>query len=117
MRHPELGLRAVSAGALRHGLGQPGLHGVQPSSDEEGDALVLSALEIIAHFDPLMLVIENPATGLLKKPGRSCNACPGWTLPTASTGLRTGSRHGCGGRAKGCAGAAAGARRGKTGGI
>ena len=32
----------------------------------EGDALVLSALEIIAHFDPLMWVIENPATGLLK---------------------------------------------------
>ena len=31
----------------------------------EGDALVLSALEIIAHFDPLMWVIENPATGLL----------------------------------------------------
>ena len=30
----------------------------------EGDALVLSALEIIAHFGPL--VIENPATGLLK---------------------------------------------------
>ena len=28
--------------------------------------LVLSALEIIAHFDPLMWVIENPATGLLK---------------------------------------------------
>ena len=32
----------------------------------EGDALVLSALEIIAHFDPLMWVIENPATGLLQ---------------------------------------------------
>ena len=32
----------------------------------EGDALVLSALEIIAHFDPLMWVIESPATGLLK---------------------------------------------------
>ena len=27
---------------------------------------MLSALEIIAHFDPLMWVIENPATGLLK---------------------------------------------------
>ena len=27
----------------------------------EGDALVLSALEIIAHFDPLMWVIENRA--------------------------------------------------------
>ena len=32
----------------------------------EGDALVLSALEIIAHFDPLMWIVENPATGLLK---------------------------------------------------
>ena len=32
----------------------------------EGDALVLSALEIIAHFDPLMRIVENPATGLLK---------------------------------------------------
>ena len=58
-------------GALRHGLGQPGLHGIQPRTDDapavlEGDALVLSALEIIAHFDPLMWVIENPATGLLK---------------------------------------------------
>ena len=31
-----------------------------------GDALVLSALEIIAHFDPLMWIVENPATGLLK---------------------------------------------------
>ena len=27
---------------------------------------MLSALEIIARFDPLMWVIENPATGLLK---------------------------------------------------
>ena len=27
---------------------------------------MLGALEIMAHFDPLMWVIENPATGLLK---------------------------------------------------
>ena len=27
---------------------------------------MLRALEIMAHFDPLMWVIENPATGLLK---------------------------------------------------
>ena len=33
------------------------------SRADEGDALVLSALQIIAHFDPLMWVIENPATG------------------------------------------------------
>ena len=39
---------------------------------------MLSALEIIAHFDPLMWVIENPATGLLKT-GRSWSACPGRT--------------------------------------
>ena len=32
----------------------------------DGDALVLSALEIILHFDPLMWIVENPATGLLK---------------------------------------------------
>ena len=30
------------------------------------EALVLSALVIIAHFDPLMWIVENPATGLLK---------------------------------------------------
>ena len=35
----------------------------RPRRIEEGDALVLSALEIIARFDPLMWVIENPATG------------------------------------------------------
>ena len=28
--------------------------------------VLLSALEIIAHFDPLMWTVENPATGLLK---------------------------------------------------
>ena len=39
---------------------------MHPRQLEEGDALVLRALEIMAHFDPLMWVIENPATGLLK---------------------------------------------------
>ena len=39
---------------------------MRPRQLEEGDALVLRALEIMAHFDPLMWVIENPATGLLK---------------------------------------------------
>ena len=39
---------------------------MRPRRLEEGDALVLRALEIMAHFDPLMWVIENPATGLLK---------------------------------------------------
>ena len=29
---------------------------------------MLSALDIIAHFDPLMWVIENPATGLKTRP-------------------------------------------------
>ena len=38
---------------------------MRPQRLEEGDALVL-VLEIMAHFDPLMWVIENPATGLLK---------------------------------------------------
>ena len=39
----------------------------------EGDALVLNALEIIAHFDPLMWVIENPA-GRQAPPGRAAGA-------------------------------------------
>ena len=39
---------------------------MRPRRLEEGDALVFRALEIMAHFDPLMWVIENPATGLLK---------------------------------------------------
>ena len=62
MRHAKLGLHDVPARALRHGLGQPGLHGIQPRL-LEGDALVLRDLEIIARFDPLMWVMENPATG------------------------------------------------------
>ena len=32
----------------------------------EADALVLRTIEIIAHLDPPMWAIENPATGLLK---------------------------------------------------
>ena len=30
------------------------------------EAAGFTALQIIAHFDPLMWVVENPATGLLK---------------------------------------------------
>ena len=60
---------------------------MRPRRLEEGDVLVLRALEIMEHFDPLMWVIENPATGLLKTRR---------TSPTASTGLRTGSRPDCG---------------------
>ena len=68
---------------------------MRPRRLEEGDALVLRALEIMAHFDPLMWVIENPATGLLKtRP--FMERLPWWTSPTASTGLRTGSRPDCG---------------------
>ena len=67
---------------------------MRPRRLEEGDAL-LRALEIMEHFDPLMWVIENPATGL-RRPARSWSAYPGWTSPTASTGLRTGSRPDCG---------------------
>ena len=60
--------QAYVSGALRHGLGQPRLHGIQPRADDAPATAParLSALEIIAHFDPLMWVIENPATGLLK---------------------------------------------------
>ena len=80
----------------------------------EGDALVLSALEIIAHFDPLMWVIENPATG----PVHGAPALGGRDLLQ----LRTGSRRGCGptcagGRGEACAGPAAAARRGRTAGT
>ena len=39
---------------------------MRPRRLEEGDVLVLRAVEIMEHFDPLMWVIENPATGLLK---------------------------------------------------
>ena len=54
---------------------------------EEGDALVLRALEIMEHFDPLMWVIENPATGLLKtRP--FMERLPWVTSPAARTGLR-----------------------------
>ena len=38
---------------------------MRPRRLEEGDALVLRALEIMEHFDPFMWVIENPATALL----------------------------------------------------
>ena len=36
---------------------------MRPRRLEEGDALVLRALEIMAHFDPLMWVIENRSLG------------------------------------------------------
>ena len=60
--------RALERQAARAlpGRGEPALPTTRPRRLLEGDALVLSALEIIAHFDPLMWVIENPATGLLK---------------------------------------------------
>ena len=69
MRHPELGLHYVS-GALRHGPAPSAWNidalTTRPRRLLEGDALALSALEIITHFDPLMWIVENPATGLLK---------------------------------------------------
>ena len=73
----------------------------------EGDALVLSALE--------MWVIENPATGLLKtRPfmerlgGRGCKY---------GTPYRKQTRLWTGGRGGACAGPAAAARRGRTAGT
>ena len=67
MRHPELGLHDVS-GALRHGLGQPRLHGIQPRADDApaGSWRATRWCSAPLHFDPLMWVIESPATGLLK---------------------------------------------------
>ena len=78
----------------------------------EGDALVLSALEIIAHFDPLMWVIENPATGLLKtRPfmERLQYGTP-YRKQTRLTNMRWRPR-------RSCAGPAAAARRGRTAGT
>ena len=82
----------------------------------KNDALVLHALEIIAHFDPLMWIVENPATGLLK------TRLPWVDVTYCKYGLRTGSRRGCGptcagGRGGACAGPAAAARRGRTAGT
>ena len=50
----------------------------------EGDALVLSALEIIAHFDPLMWVIENPAVHGAPALGGTARAP--WPRPPSGTG-------------------------------
>ena len=87
----------------------------------EGDALVLSALEIIAHFDPLMWVIENPATGLLKTrpfmerlPWVDVTYCKYGTPYRKQTRLWTTC---AGGRGGACAGPAAAARRGRTAGT
>ena len=81
---------------------------------------MLRALEIMAHFDPLTWVIENPATGLLKT--RPFIERLSWVDVTYCKYGTPYRRPGCGptcagGRAEGCAGAAAGAMRGKTGGI
>ena len=38
----------------------------RPRRLPEGDALVLSAIEILGYLEPTMWAIENPATGLLK---------------------------------------------------
>ena len=64
---------------------------MRPRRLEEGDALALRALEIMEHFEPLMWVIENPATGLLKT--RPFMERPPWVDVTY---FRTGSRPDCG---------------------
>ena len=51
---------------------------------------MLSALEIIAHFDPLMWIVENPATGLLKT--RPFMECPGLTYCKYGTPYRKQTR-------------------------
>ena len=69
MRHLELGLHAVFAGALDMVWASPVCTEysralmMRPRRLEEGDALVLRALEIMAHFNPLMWVIETPPPG------------------------------------------------------
>ena len=52
---------------------------MRPRRLEEGDALVLRALEIMEHFDPLMWVIENPATGPSRCAGAAVGATRGRT--------------------------------------
>ena len=76
---------------------------------------MLSALEIIARFDPLMWVIENPATGLLKTrpfmerlPWVDVTYCKYGTPYRKQTRLWTNMRW---------AGPAAAARRGRTAGT
>ena len=75
----------------------PHLHGIQPRATTrprrllEGNALVLSALEIIAHFNPLMWVIENPATSRFRPypvmiSAFSCGATSTAPLPQAFGG-------------------------------
>ena len=71
----------------------------------EGDALVLSALEIIAHFDPLMWVIENPATELPAVHGRDLLQVRN-SVQEADAAVN-----------QRCAGPAAAARRGRTAGA
>ena len=102
MRHPEL-VHDVSVGALRHGLGQPG---IQPRADDapsrrllEGDVLVLSALEMIAHFAPPGHRAAEDA------PVHGAPALGGRDLLQVRNSVRTGSRC-AGGRAEGCAAAA-----------
>ena len=72
------------------------------------------------HFDPLMWVIENPATGLLKTrpfmerlPWVDVTYCKYGTPYRKQTRLWTSAAD----RAEGYAGAAAGATRGRMGGI
>ena len=91
---------------------------MRPRRLEEGDALVLRALEIMAHFDPLMWVIENPATGLLKTrpfmerlPWVDVTYCKYGTPYRKQTRLWTNMRW------RPSRGLSAGAMRGKTGGI
>ena len=58
----------------------------------EGDALVLSALEIIVHFDPLMWVIENPATFMERLPWVDVTYCKYGTPYRKQTRLWTNMR-------------------------
>ena len=85
----------------------------------EGDALVLS-LEIIAHFNPLMWIVENPATGLLKT--RPFMERLPWVDVTYCMYGILYRRRGCGptcagGPGEACASPAAAARRSRTAGT
>ena len=80
----------------------------------EGDALVLSALEIIAHFDPLMWVIENRHRAA-EDPAVHGTALGGRDILQVRNSVQEADAAVDGGRGGACAGPAAAARRGRTG--
>ena len=113
--------RSLSARTLPVCLGIARVHRVlQGARLLEADALVLRTIEIIAHLDPPMWAIENPATGLLKTrpfmerlPWVDVTYCKYGTPYRKQTCGPTCA----GGQGEACAGPAAAAARGRTAGT